>query len=139
LVARTDAHPESRNGVLEQRAFANGPTMGIDEGVMTIKQKGKNTAEAAAYLGISKSTLEHYRETKGKGPRYSQNGRIIRYDDPDLDEWDESRKITSRVEYVTRQQSEKAAEHHQPATSKSHQPKSRKQQLKPRTPSDPEG
>jgi len=102
---------------------------------MTIRKR-KNTAEAAAYLGISKSTLEHYRGTPGKGPRYSQNGRTIEYDVPDLDEWDESRKITSRTEYLARKQSEKAAKLQSAAPSKSRQPKPRKRQLKPRTPSD---
>jgi excisionase family DNA binding protein len=61
------------------------------------------TAEAAKYLGISKSTLDHYRKTPGKGPRYSHDGRHVVYDKADLDEWRESRKISSTVEYMARQ------------------------------------
>jgi hypothetical protein len=101
---------------------------------MTTTKKGRNTAEAAAYLGIAKSTLEHHR-SNGTGPRYSQDSREITYEDPDLDEWKESRKISSRAEYLARKRSEKGPKL-SPAAPKPHPPKPRKRQLKPRTPPD---
>lgn len=44
------------------------------------------TAEAAAYTGISKSTLEKLRVTGGGCP-YIRIGRIVLYDPDDLDAW----------------------------------------------------
>jgi hypothetical protein len=93
-----------------------------------------NTKEAAKYLNVSPSLLEHLR-SKGGGPRYSKNGRIIDYDKPDCDDWKESHKISSRAEELARKQSKEAAKL-EPAAPKPHQHKPRKRQLKPRTPPD---
>ena len=50
-----------------------------------------NTREAAAYLGLSPSTLARMRVT-GEGPRYSKAGRRVIYDPRDLDRWVAERK-----------------------------------------------
>jgi hypothetical protein len=42
--------------------------------------------EAADYVRLAKSTLDHYR-TEGDGPRFSRVGRKIIYDSADLDRW----------------------------------------------------
>ena len=42
--------------------------------------------EAAAYLNLSKSTLDKLR-TAGTGPRYAKAGRIVVYARADLDAW----------------------------------------------------
>jgi predicted DNA-binding transcriptional regulator AlpA len=55
------------------------------------------TAEAAAYLGLSKSTLDKLRVT-GQGPRYAKLGRICVYDLVDLDAFREARKRLSTSE-----------------------------------------
>lgn len=52
------------------------------------------TRQAAAYLGMSKSTLEKLR-VKGGGPRFIKRGRSIRYLVADLDAWDEANKRAS--------------------------------------------
>ncbi len=49
-----------------------------------------NTDQAAVELGLSKTTLEHWRMVR-KGPRFAKIGpRCIRYRRTDLDEWIES-------------------------------------------------
>lgn len=56
----------------------------------------KDTSEAARYLqgrgipGASAYRLKQLR-TIGGGPRYRKIGRFVRYADPDLDEWADSR------------------------------------------------
>ena len=60
------------------------------------KRRGR-TADAARYIGLSKSTLEKYRVTGG-GPVYACLGRIVIYDFDDLDHWVEARKRTSTSE-----------------------------------------
>jgi excisionase family DNA binding protein len=51
-----------------------------------------NVREAAAYLGLSKSTLDKWR-CAGKGPRYVKStDRAVRYDPEDLDAWIAARK-----------------------------------------------
>ena len=57
------------------------------------------TAEAAAYTGISKSTLEKLRVTGGGCP-YIRIGRIVLYDPDDLDAWlaAHRRKSTSEAD-----------------------------------------
>jgi len=57
------------------------------------------TADAASYLGLSKSTLEKYR-ISGAGPVYASLGRVIVYDVEDLDAWVDARKRTSTSEAV---------------------------------------
>jgi predicted DNA-binding transcriptional regulator AlpA len=51
-----------------------------------------NVREAAARLGLSKSTLDKMR-CAGKGPRYVKStDRAVRYDPADLDAWIAARK-----------------------------------------------
>ena len=45
-----------------------------------------DTAQAAHYLGYSKSTLEWWR-TDGRGPRYYKAAGRVRYRKSHLDEW----------------------------------------------------
>lgn len=52
------------------------------------------THEAAAYVRLSKPTLERFRLT-GDGPRYCRLGSAIRYRRVDLDEWLASRLVRS--------------------------------------------
>lgn len=55
-------------------------------------------SEAAAYVGLSESTLNHYRVT-GKGPPYFRLGRLVRYDRNQLEAWARSdqRQSTSEM------------------------------------------
>ncbi|QWK79138.1 helix-turn-helix transcriptional regulator [Ochrobactrum sp. BTU1] len=60
---------------------------------------GKNirVREAAAYLGLSKSTMDKLRHFGG-GPRYFKLGRAIIYDTDDLDAWRNERSAMSTWE-----------------------------------------
>ena len=51
-----------------------------------VPQKWKNTAEAAAHLGLSPGTLEVWRSL-GRGPRYRKFGRRVMYAIFDLDSY----------------------------------------------------
>jgi hypothetical protein len=53
-----------------------------------------NTREAAAWLGLTKNTLEKMR-VFGVGPLYRKHGRYVRYHMEDLVAWSESRKRRS--------------------------------------------
>ena len=53
-----------------------------------------NTREAAAYARLGKPTLERFRLT-GEGPRYAKLGGAVRYRRCDIDDWLESRLISS--------------------------------------------
>lgn len=53
--------------------------------------------QAAAYLGLSKSTLDKLR-TAGTGPSYAKAGRIVVYARADLDAWLAGRKRQSTSE-----------------------------------------
>lgn len=55
------------------------------------------TAEAAAYTGLAKSTLEKLRVT-GNGPRFSSCGRAVIYEVADLDAWIAANKRQSTSE-----------------------------------------
>lgn len=55
------------------------------------------TKDAAAYLSLSKSTLEKYRLT-GEGPRYAKLGKIVAYLPEDLDAWAEAHTRLSTSE-----------------------------------------
>ena len=55
------------------------------------------TKDAAAYLGLSKSTLEKHRVT-GDGAIYASLGRVVVYDVNDLDAYVEARKRRSTSE-----------------------------------------
>jgi excisionase family DNA binding protein len=52
------------------------------------------TAEAAAYTGLAKSTLEKLR-VRGGGCPYIRVGRVVVYDSADLDAWLSSHRRTS--------------------------------------------
>ncbi|RVU07011.1 DNA-binding protein [Novosphingobium umbonatum] len=57
------------------------------------------TSEAAAFLGVSQSTLEKLR-LSGNGPRYLRiAGRSIRYRVADLDAWAEAGACQSTSQY----------------------------------------
>jgi excisionase family DNA binding protein len=45
-----------------------------------------DTPEAAAYIRLSKPTLERLRLT-GEGPQYAKLGKAVRYRRTDLDDW----------------------------------------------------
>ncbi|MEM6554386.1 MAG: helix-turn-helix domain-containing protein [Pseudomonadota bacterium] len=48
--------------------------------------------EAAEYLGLKRSTLDHYRWVGG-GPKYRKHGGRVFYTQEDLDEWSEGRQF----------------------------------------------
>lgn len=48
--------------------------------------------EAADYLGLKRSTLDHYRWVGG-GPRYRKHGGRVFYTQEDLDAWSEGRQF----------------------------------------------
>lgn len=48
--------------------------------------------EAAHYLGLKRSTLDHYRWVGG-GPRYRKHGGRVKYTQAELDRWSESRRF----------------------------------------------
>lgn len=52
------------------------------------------TPEAAAYVGLSKPTLERFRVT-GEGPHFVKLGGAVRYRKEDLDKWIEGRRFRS--------------------------------------------
>ncbi len=56
-----------------------------------------STLEAAAYVGLGKSTLDKFRLTGG-GPKFITLGRRVVYDPDDLDAWTEVRKRSSTSE-----------------------------------------
>lgn len=56
-----------------------------------------STREAAQYVKLGQSTLERYRVT-GDGPRYAKLAGAVRYRKSDLDDWIESRLISSTSE-----------------------------------------
>lgn len=58
-------------------------------------QKALSTSEAAAYLGLSRGTLEVWRSL-GKGPRYRKFGRRVLYELKDLDDYSASRIVETR-------------------------------------------
>ncbi len=55
------------------------------------------TADAAAYCGLSKSTLDKYRLT-GDGPAFLKLGRSVVYDRADLEAWLNARRFNSTAE-----------------------------------------
>jgi hypothetical protein len=57
-----------------------------------------NTGDAAAYLGISRGTLEHWRtESPPKGPAYIRLGFQVRYRTADLVAWIERNVVMPRM------------------------------------------
>lgn len=53
-----------------------------------------NTVEAAAWLRLTKNTLEKMR-VNGRGPVYRKHGRYVRYHIEDLVEWSQASKRRS--------------------------------------------
>jgi hypothetical protein len=53
-----------------------------------------NTVEAAAWLRLTKNTLEKMR-LQGRGPEYRKHGRYVRYHIEDLGEWSRANKRRS--------------------------------------------
>ena len=56
-----------------------------------------DTAQAARYLGLSRSTLEKFR-VYGGGPRYHKYSKVVRYRPEDLDDWLNARVFSSTSE-----------------------------------------
>lgn len=52
------------------------------------------TREAAAWLGLTKNTLEKMR-VNGTGPAYRKHGRYVRYHHEDLVDWSDASKRRS--------------------------------------------
>ena len=65
--------------------------------ISDLPKRRLRTQDAAAYIGLSKSTLEKMRVTGG-GPVYSALGRIVVYEVGDLDAFVEARKRHSTSE-----------------------------------------
>ena len=53
-----------------------------------------SVVEAARYLGIRRSTLDHYR-CEGRGPRYRKHGWRVFYTREELDRWSKAREYRS--------------------------------------------
>lgn len=51
-----------------------------------------NVAQAADYLGLKRSTLDHYRWVGG-GPNYRKHGGRVFYTQTSLDNWSEGREF----------------------------------------------
>ena len=56
-----------------------------------------DTTRAAAYLGLSRRTLDGYR-VSGDGPAFHRFGNRVRYRRPDLDAWAAERRATTTAE-----------------------------------------
>jgi excisionase family DNA binding protein len=54
----------------------------------------RTTREAAAWLGLTRNTLEKWR-VHGGGPPYRKHGRYVRYHNDDLIAWSEASKRRS--------------------------------------------
>ena len=60
----------------------------------TIVTEVMTTVEAAEYVGLKKPTMERFRFL-GQGPAYCKLGGAVRYRKKDLDEWLDSRLVSS--------------------------------------------
>lgn len=74
------------------------PTEDRDEACKQEKSEYLNTAQAAAYLGVSKSFLEQRRQKTRpdlmrQSPAFHVFGRSIRYDTLDLGHWRKARRF----------------------------------------------
>ncbi len=54
-------------------------------------ERALSRKEAAVILGVCYDTLRRW-ESQGKGPRYFQEGEVVRYQPEDLRAWMEERK-----------------------------------------------
>ncbi len=61
------------------------------------------TKQAAAYLGVARSTLERWR-LEGNGPIYLTLGRAVRYRQEDLDQYLASQRRRCTSEYRPKKQ-----------------------------------
>lgn len=50
-----------------------------------------SSAEAAKYLGLTRSTIDHYR-CSGQGPKYRKHGGRVFYHIEELDTWSTARR-----------------------------------------------
>ena len=80
-------------------SFAGSEQAGKGQDIMTeqVESDGRKSPflraqEAADYLGLTRSTLEHYRWIGG-GPCYRKHGGLVFYHIDDLIEWSERRKF----------------------------------------------
>jgi len=53
-----------------------------------------NVIDAANYLGVKRSTLDHYR-CEGRGPKYRKHGWRVLYERAELDRWSKRREYQS--------------------------------------------
>ncbi len=53
-----------------------------------------NVRQAAAFLGLTKATLDCWR-CRGRGPAFLKLGRLVKYQESDLAAWLESRRRVS--------------------------------------------
>jgi Helix-turn-helix domain len=65
-----------------------------DEGKKEAEPPFLNTVEAAAWLRLTKNTLEKMR-VQGRGPIYRKHGRYVRYHIEDLVDYSQASKRTS--------------------------------------------
>lgn len=74
---------------------APGPAPRSNQGAQPAPDALLNVRQAAARLGLSKSTLDKMRGA-GKGPRFVKStDRAVRYDPVDLDRWIHARRSNS--------------------------------------------
>jgi len=59
-----------------------------------------DTAVAARYLGLSRSTLEKFR-VYGGGPRYHKYLKVVRYRPEDLDAWLNDRVVSTTSDTIS--------------------------------------
>ena len=77
------------------RDAAKNPAPGVDAGEdLPANGNHLDTREAAARLGLSPKTLEHYRASGG-GPEFRKPGSRVRYRLEDLEAWASARRWTS--------------------------------------------
>lgn len=71
----------------------------------SVKREGKDlpelltVTEAAAFLRLKRSTLDHYR-CEGRGPVYRKHGARVFYPKPDLIRWSERNTYASTSERI---------------------------------------
>jgi excisionase family DNA binding protein len=58
--------------------------------------KHLTTRELAERLDVPEETVRHWRKT-GTGPDYMRAGRYVRYREPDVVRWENSRVVASRT------------------------------------------
>ncbi len=87
------------DGVIEMREHATAPSRPTEHGRLALTSATMNIAQAAAYLGVAKSTLYTWRTRRpGFGPRAVKAGGALRYRRSDLDAWIEDHAESLDVE-----------------------------------------